>query len=109
MYFTIILHSALRAVLLVRVCSCSFVRPIQMCKDNPVTLSTLTPSNSRDLPHMTLVTKTMLRDLHHVMNIILRDLHHVIYPTQLMLRVLPHVHLRDLYHVICVTIVIPPT
>lgn len=46
----------LRAVLLVHVCSCSFVRPGQMCKDNLVTLSTHTPSNSRDVHHMTPVT-----------------------------------------------------
>ena len=46
----------LRAVLLVRVSSCSFVRPVQMCKDHPVTLSTHTPSNSCDVHHMTLVT-----------------------------------------------------
>ena len=30
--------------------------PGQMCKDNPGTLSTRTPSNSRDLHHMTSVT-----------------------------------------------------
>ena len=105
MCFTIALHSALRVVLLVRVSSCSFVRPVQMCKDNPVTLPTHTPSNSRDVPHMTPVTNQPLRDLHHVMHFILRDLHHVIYPTHLMLRVLPHVQLRDLHHVVCITIV----
>lgn len=47
----------------------------------------------------------MLRDLHHVMHFILRDLHHMIYPTELMLRVLSHVHLRDLHHVIPITFV----
>nr|DAQ10352.1 MAG TPA: hypothetical protein [Caudoviricetes sp.] len=30
-----------------------------MCKDNPVTLSTHTPSNSRDLHHMTPVTNQL--------------------------------------------------
>ena len=50
----------------------------------------------------------MLRDLHHVMNIILRDSTHMICITFFMLRVLPHVQLRDLHHVIPITTVTSP-